>query len=73
MLHVGKIEEIIKESVPKLKIPAAVAISKTDKAEQIEMEREIDVFKRRENPDFKGAFHEKKRTPQAKKDKRRRR
>ncbi|MEO1096582.1 MAG: DEAD/DEAH box helicase [Bacteroidota bacterium] len=55
MLHVGKIEEIIKESVPKLKIPAAVAISKTDKAEQIEMEREIDVFKRRENPDFKGA------------------
>ncbi|MGD1960479.1 MAG: DEAD/DEAH box helicase [Fulvivirga sp.] len=73
MLHVGKIEEIIKESVPKLKIPAAVVISKTDKAEQIEMEREIDVFKRRENPDFKGAFHEKKRTPQAKKDKRRRR
>ncbi|MEM6362422.1 MAG: DEAD/DEAH box helicase [Bacteroidota bacterium] len=73
MLHVGKIEEIIKESVPKLKIPAAVAISKTDKAEQIEMEREIDLFKRRENPDFKGAFHEKKRTPQAKKDKRRRR
>ncbi|MEM1407683.1 MAG: DEAD/DEAH box helicase [Bacteroidota bacterium] len=73
MLHVGKIEEIIKESVPKLKIPAAVAISKTDKAEQIEIERQIDLFKRRENPDFKGAFHEKKRTPQAKKDKRRRR
>ena len=46
---------------------------RSDKAEQIEMEREIDVFKRRENPDFKGAFHEKKRTPQAKKDKRRRR
>ncbi|MEM9389569.1 MAG: DEAD/DEAH box helicase [Bacteroidota bacterium] len=73
MLHVGEIEEIIKEPVPKLKIPAAVAISKTDKAEQIEIERQIDLFKRRENPDFKGAFHEKKRTPQAKKDKRRRR
>ena len=30
--------------------------------EQQEMAREIDVQKRREDPEFKGAFHEKKRT-----------
>ncbi len=60
LLHVGKIEEIIKEKIPRLKTPNQVEIPKTDKAEQIVIEREIDVFKRKENPDFKGAFHEKK-------------
>ncbi len=35
-------------------------IVKTPKAEEQEMLREIDEQNRRENPEFKGAFHEKK-------------
>ncbi|MEM9857790.1 MAG: DEAD/DEAH box helicase [Bacteroidota bacterium] len=60
LLHIAKIEEVINEKIPRLDVPKQVEIVKTDKSEQITIEREIDSFKRRENPDFKGAFHEKK-------------
>ncbi|MEL7001471.1 MAG: DEAD/DEAH box helicase [Bacteroidota bacterium] len=60
MLHVSKIETLIRQPIPKKPLPEQVTIEPTDKAERIEIEREIDAFKRRENPDFKGAFHEKK-------------
>ncbi|MEM8566077.1 MAG: DEAD/DEAH box helicase [Bacteroidota bacterium] len=60
LLHVKKIESVINEKIPVLKVPSQVVITKTEKAEQISIEREIDAFKRKENPEFKGAFHEKK-------------
>ncbi len=62
MYHVGKIEKVIREPIPLKKMPAPVEVVKTEKREQIEIERQIDMFKRREDPTFKGAFHEKKKT-----------
>ena len=77
MLHIRKIEEVIRESIPLIQLPGSVEVTTTEKSERIEMEREIDHFKRRENPDFKGAFHEKKkvnsRSKSSKKHKGRRR
>ncbi len=74
MYHVGKIEKVIREPIPLKKMPTPVEVVKTEKREQIEIERQIDMFKRREDPTFKGAFHEKKKaypTPKGKMRKRR--
>ncbi len=59
-MHMEKIEKLIRMKVPLRKIPKNVEIRKTSKDEIIEIEREIDRIKKRDNPDFKGAFHEKK-------------
>jgi ATP-dependent RNA helicase RhlE len=61
LYHVQKIEKLIREVIPVKQVPAAVAVTKTPFDEAQAMAREIDRQKRRENPDFKGAFHEKKR------------
>jgi len=58
--HLHKIEKIIGQKVPKKDLPTDVLVAKTPFAEDQIMEREIDHQKRLENPDFKGAFHEKK-------------
>lgn len=60
MYHIDRIEKLIKQSIPIRDVPKAVVIEPTGKDENIEMEREIDIFKRKDDPDFKGAFHEKK-------------
>lgn len=60
MLHIAKIEKLIRQSIPMKKMPETVEILPTSKEENIEIEREIDLFKRKENPDYKGAFHDKK-------------
>ena len=60
MYHVHKIEKIIRMQIPVLPMPAEVKVFETPFEEQQEMAREVDRQKRRENPDFKGAFHEKK-------------
>lgn len=67
--HFEKIEEIIRMEVPTVQIPDDVETTKTPFEEKQMYEREIDGQKRREDPDFKGAFHEKKtfqKTPQPK-------
>lgn len=58
--HLGKIEKLIGQKVKQLKVPKDVFIEETSYEEQQHMLREIDLQKRRENPNFKGAFHEKK-------------
>ncbi|WMJ72787.1 DEAD/DEAH box helicase [Cytophagaceae bacterium ABcell3] len=58
--YIAKIEKIIRMSIPFEDIPEEVSIEKTPFDEAQEMAREIDAVKRRDNPDFKGAFHEKK-------------
>lgn len=58
--HLKKIEKIIKMQVPLADFPKGVFIEETPKAEKQEQAREIDRQKRRENPDYKGAFHDKK-------------
>jgi len=58
--HIGKIEKIIRERIPVKVMPADVAIEETSYEERQAMAREIDAQKRREDPEFKGAFHERK-------------
>ncbi|MEN8249154.1 MAG: DEAD/DEAH box helicase [Bacteroidota bacterium] len=71
--HLVKIEKLIKQSIPELQLPKNVEVAKTPFVENQQMEREIDHQKRMENPDYKGAFHEKKRRPSQTKKKNRRR
>jgi ATP-dependent RNA helicase RhlE len=59
--HIGKIEQIIRQAIKRDSIPAEVEITETPFTERQTMLREIDNQKKKENPDFKGAFHEKKR------------
>lgn len=61
MQHVPKIQELIRAAIPVVKMPPEVSIEKTPFEEMQLIAREIDLIKRKENPDFKGAFHEKKR------------
>jgi ATP-dependent RNA helicase RhlE len=55
-----KITKLIKQQIPETKVPKAVEITKTPYEEQQEMNKEIDRQKRKEDPTFQGAFHEKK-------------
>jgi ATP-dependent RNA helicase RhlE len=59
--HIRKIEKLIRTAIPTKKFPTAVKVEKADFDEKQDVAREIDRQKRFEDPDFKGAFHEKKR------------
>ena len=58
--HIGKIEKLIREKITEKKLPVEIEIAKTSFEEAQAMAREIDQQKRKEDPDFKGAFHNKK-------------
>jgi len=58
--HLTNIQKIIRQTIPVFEIPEVVKIEKTETEEKQEQAREIDRQKRLDNPDFKGAFHEKK-------------
>lgn len=58
--HIEKIEKLIREKITEKKLPAEIEIAKTSFEESQQMAREIDQQKRREDPNFKGAFHDKK-------------
>ncbi|CAG5012677.1 ATP-dependent RNA helicase RhlE [Dyadobacter sp. CECT 9275] len=60
--HIRKIEKIIRMEIPRTDLPEELEILPTPKEEQQEMLREIDNQRRREDPTFLGAFHEKKKT-----------
>jgi ATP-dependent RNA helicase RhlE len=60
LFAVAEIEKLIQTPINRCSIPARVTIEKTPFIEAQEMLREIDNIKKREDPDFKGAFHEKK-------------
>lgn len=62
-MHLKKVEYLIKEEIPRREIPEGVVLPETPKEEMISIERIIDGFKRKEDPDYKGAFHEKKKRP----------
>ncbi|MBP3943051.1 DEAD/DEAH box helicase [Sphingobacteriaceae bacterium WQ 2009] len=55
-----KIEKLMRQSVDVEAIPADVFIEETPYLERQMIAKEIDMQKRKEDPDFKGAFHEKK-------------
>jgi ATP-dependent RNA helicase RhlE len=58
--HIAKIEAMIRSKIPLKKMPPEVEIEKTPKEEAQEMARRIDRQKRKADPEFKGAFHDRK-------------
>ena len=60
LYHMAKIEKIIKMKVPVEPIPEKVVIEETPFEEKQEMLRELDALRKKDDPEFKGAFHEKK-------------
>jgi ATP-dependent RNA helicase RhlE len=56
--HVKKIEKLIREKIPVKELPQDLEIEETPYFEKQDMAREIDRQKRKEDPEFKGAFHE---------------
>ena len=61
--HFERIEELIRMKVEELQIPDTVDIPATPFEEKQAYARELDRLKQRDNPDYKGAFHEKKEKP----------
>jgi ATP-dependent RNA helicase RhlE len=61
--HLRHIEKMIRMQIPEAAIPSEVEIVPTDFEERQKQKREVDRQRKIDNPDFKGAFHEKKRKP----------
>lgn len=58
--HIAKIETIIRMKIPRVALPTEIDVPETPFEEQQEYLREIDTQRKKEDPTFKGAFHEKK-------------
>ncbi|WP_442588522.1 DEAD/DEAH box helicase [Pedobacter sp. AW31-3R] len=58
--YIRKIEKLIRQTIPVEPIPAEVFVEETPYEERQHIAKEIDMQKRKDDPDFKGAFHEKK-------------
>jgi ATP-dependent RNA helicase RhlE len=65
--YIGKIEKLIRQPIPVLPLPGDVFVEETPYEERQAQAKEVDLQKRKENPEFKGAFHEKKTLNQRKK------
>ncbi|CAN5918394.1 DEAD/DEAH box helicase [soil metagenome] len=60
MIHIRQIEQIIKMKIPEVPLPPEVKVEETLYEEKQEIAQDIDRQKRKDDPEFKGAFHEKK-------------
>lgn len=58
--HFAKIEALIRTQVPELELPLGVKIEETPFEENQEMLKAIDNQRKKDDPTFGGAFHEKK-------------
>ena len=58
--HLSRIEALISQSIEKLPIPVEVTIEKTGTEEKQAIARTIDKQKQKDDPNFQGAFHQKK-------------
>src|SRR5471030_376887 len=58
--YIKKIEKLIRQQITVIPLPAEVFVEETPYDERQEQAMEVDMQKRREDPEFKGAFHEKK-------------
>lgn len=63
LYHFECIEDMIRMKVELLPIPGKVEVPETPFEEKQAYARELDRLKQRDNPDYKGAFHEKKAIP----------
>ncbi|MDC1106572.1 DEAD/DEAH box helicase [Prolixibacteraceae bacterium] len=60
LFHKDRIEELMRADIEEMPMPSEVEIIPISKKEKLAQLREIDKQKRENDPDFKGAFHEKK-------------
>ncbi|KAA5543348.1 DEAD/DEAH box helicase [Adhaeribacter rhizoryzae] len=60
MHHIHEIEKLIKMQIPEATLPPEVIVTDTGFEEKQEIARDLDKQKRKSDPNFKGAFHEKK-------------
>lgn len=60
LYYVKKIEKLIRQTIPLIVLPEDVFVEKTPYEERQAIARDIDNQKKRDDPDYKGAFHEKK-------------
>ncbi len=58
--HVRKIEDLMREKIPVLPLPPDIEIADTTRDEARAMAQEIDRQRKKEDPTFQGAFHERK-------------
>ena len=58
--HLERIEQLIRMEIPEKKVPDEVEMVDSTRREEQGQAREIDRMKKLADPDFKGAFHEKK-------------
>ncbi|NBP68980.1 MAG: DEAD/DEAH box helicase [Cytophagia bacterium] len=58
--HIQKIEKLIRQRIPVKKLPEAVDIEEASMEEKQDMAREIDWQKKKDDPTYQGAFHERK-------------
>ena len=58
--HLKKIQKLIGQKIPIEEIPIAVEITETPYEENQDILREIDMQRRKDDPEYQGAFHEKK-------------
>ncbi len=65
--YIRKTEKLIRQTIPVFPLPEAVFVEETPYEERQAQAMEIDLQKRKDDPDFKGAFHEKKTLNQRKK------
>ncbi|NQD72712.1 DEAD/DEAH box helicase [Sphingobacterium shayense] len=64
--YIQKIEKLIRQKIQVVELPEGVFIEPTGFEERQHIAREIDGQIKKDNPDFKGAFHEKKHALKAK-------
>ena len=60
MVHIGEIELLINQTIKVLPLPEEVTVEETPFEEQQKMGRELDDRRKKLDPTFLGAFHEKK-------------
>jgi len=59
-LHLARVEKLIRMKIPVITVPKNLLSENTSFEEQQEMLRKLDNQRKKADPDFKGAFHEKK-------------
>jgi ATP-dependent RNA helicase RhlE len=59
-LHLARVEKLIRMKIPVIKVPKNLISENTSFEEQQEMLRKLDNQRKKADPEFKGAFHEKK-------------
>jgi ATP-dependent RNA helicase RhlE len=63
--HIKNIEGLIRQEIPRKPLPEGLEVVSTPFVENQDHLREIDQQRRREDPTFLGAFHEKKKPPRS--------